>query len=219
MIVVDHHVPTEAPGDLRIVSTGYPATSSILVDLFDACSIPISKPMAECLATGILTDTGNFRYPNTTATSLHQVARLVELGADISKVSEQVYMRRTVASSRLNGYALSQFKLAVRDRLAYVTIPCSEFERVGGNEDDTEGFVSELLGIQGVEAAFLLRESKPGVIRGSLRSRGDVDVAAAARKFGGGGHKNAAGVSFEGSTADAEQSLLAAIETALHGGA
>ncbi|MES1227192.1 MAG: DHHA1 domain-containing protein, partial [Armatimonadota bacterium] len=78
-------------------------------------------------------------------------------------------------------------------------------------EDDTEGVVNELLSVKGVEVAFLLREAKPGKVRGSVRARGDVDVAAIVRQFGGGGHKNAAGVSFQGDPFEAETLLREAI--------
>jgi bifunctional oligoribonuclease and PAP phosphatase NrnA len=219
MVVIDHHVPIQKPGHLRIVSTAYPATCGILTDLIQHLPVTVTPDIAECLVTGILTDTGNFRYPNTTAASLHQVAWLVELGADVSKVSEEVYMRRTLASSRLEGFTRSAMKLTAGNRLAYVTIPYAEFERYGADEDDTEGFVSEILGIQGVEAAFLLRESKPGKIRGSIRSRGQIDVASAAREFGGGGHRNAAGVSFEGDPWVAESQLIHAVVRALESSA
>lgn len=215
MVVIDHHVPSAKPGHLRIVSTEYPATCSILTELAQALSIHVTPEMADCLATGILTDTGNFRYPNSTAASLHEVAWLVEQGADIVRVSDEVYMKKSAASVRLSGFAFSQMRFDCDDRLAYVSIPNDEFAKVGGNDDDTEGLVSDLLGIEGVEAAFLLRESKPGKIRGSVRSRGAVDVAAVAREFGGGGHKNAAGLSLEGDLREAERKVVASMKLTL----
>ena len=211
VVIIDHHLPIEAPGDLRIVDVRYPATCSILTELFQNSKLTVTKEIAVCLATGILTDTGNFKFPNTTAQSLHQVAWLVERGADISHVSEQIYMQRPLAAARIGGYAQEKMTVTGEGKLAYCTLPYRKFEEYGATEDDTEGVVNELLSVQGVEVAFLLLEAKPGKVRGSVRARGDVDVAAIVRQFGGGGHKNAAGVSFQGDPFEAETLLREAI--------
>lgn len=211
MILVDHHLPVAAPGDLRVVDTTYPATCSILVELFQRSEVTVTPEIARCLAVGILTDTGNFRYPNTTAQSLHQVAWLVENGADLSAISDEVYMQRPLASARIGGYAQEKMTVCCQGKLGYCTLPFAKFEEYGATEDDTEGVVNEILSVKGIKVAFLLRESRPGKVRGSVRSRDDIDVAAIVREFGGGGHKNAAGVSFQGDPSEAETLLRDAI--------
>lgn len=211
MVVIDHHLPIVAPGDLRVVDVTYPATCSILTELLQNSELEVTPEMALCLATGILTDTGNFRYPNTTAKSIHQVAWLVERGADISYMSDEVYNQRPLAAARIGGFAQEKMTVVGEGRLAYCTLPFSKFEEYGAVEDDTEGVVNELLSVKGVEVAFLLREARPGKVRGSVRSRRDLDVAAIVRQFGGGGHKNAAGVSFTGDPFEAETLLREAI--------
>jgi len=211
MVVIDHHLPIVAPGDFRVVDTTYPATCSILTELLQHSELEVTPEMALCLATGILTDTGNFRYPNTTAKSIHQVAWLVERGANISYMSDEVYNQRAIAAARIGGFAQEKMTVVGGGRLAYCTLPYAKFEEYGAVEDDTEGVVNELLSVKGVHVAFLLREAKPGKVRGSVRSRGDLDVAAIVREFGGGGHKNAAGVSFTGDPFEAETQLREAI--------
>lgn len=197
-IVVDHHVPHEAPGDLRIVDTGAAATSAILTRLFIALGAKITPAMATCLMTGIVTDTGSFRFRNTTPESMMLAGHLLECGADINEISEEVFQSRPVEAARLLGLVLERMHMESDDRIAWSVIGLDDFARIGATDEDTEGFVNELLSIDSVVIAVLARETKPGKIRISLRSRRNIDVAEVARFFGGGGHKNAAGCTLEG---------------------
>lgn len=215
LVVIDHHVPMESPGDLRIVSTQSPATAAILCDLFFDSDVHISREMATCLATGIVTDTGSFRYSNTTSHSLHLVARLLEAGARMVEIAEAVYMSRRLPAARLTGHVLANMNLECDGQLAWVVVPNPVFERYGASDQDTEGLANELLSVETVQVAAVLREHRPGKIRGSLRSRSSIDVASVAQQFGGGGHKNAAGVSFDGDVHEAERRLVEALKACL----
>jgi len=195
--VIDHHVPHEAPGDLRIIDTSAAATAAILTRLFIELGFEITPDMATCLLTGIVTDTGSFRFRNTTPESLHLSAQLLERGGDINRVSEEIFQRKPLSSARLLGGLLEDFILECDGRLCWGALRLQDFESAQASDEDTEGFVNELLSIQTVQIAALFREPKPHKIRVSLRSRGDFDVAAVAREFGGGGHRNAAGCSFD----------------------
>ncbi|MCB0824750.1 MAG: bifunctional oligoribonuclease/PAP phosphatase NrnA [Armatimonadetes bacterium] len=214
-IVIDHHQPHQEPGDLRIVSTYSPATAALLCDLFFDSEIEITPEMATCLLTGIITDTGSFKFPNTTSHSMHVSATLLEKGAKLAQVSEEVYMTKSRASVELLGYCLAHMKLDMDEQLAWTTVPNSVFQQTGATDEDTEGIVNEMLAIESVRVAAILREGKPGKIRGSLRSRGAIDVSQVARVFEGGGHKNASGVSFEGDICDAEEKLVAELRKCL----
>jgi phosphoesterase RecJ-like protein len=214
-IVIDHHIPVEEPGDLRIVSPESPATCSIILDMVRDSEIDVTPAMAECLLTGILTDTGNFRFPNTDAHSLHSAGYLLERGANLTRVTREVYMQKELPAIVLTAHAVMRMNVASDGRLAWTTLPLTLFLEIGAEEGYTEGIVNELLSIKGVEVAAVLREGKPGKIRGSLRSIGEIDVAAVARQFGGGGHMNAAGVSFDGSLEEAEETLVAALKSCL----
>lgn len=216
LIVVDHHVPHEQPGDLRIVDVTSPATALILFRLIRALGQPISPEMATCLLAGIVTDTGSFRYRNTTPESLHAAASLLEHGGDIVKVSEEVYQRKSLASQLLLGRTLSKMQFSADGRIAWATLSPADFQEAGAKESDTEGIVNELLAIKTVQIAALLRQpSSDKIVRASLRSREAIDVSAAARTFDGGGHRNAAGVSFSIPLAEAEAALVAALEQCL----
>jgi phosphoesterase RecJ-like protein len=202
-IVIDHHVPHMEPGDLRIVDQAAPATAAILCDLFFGMEgVEITPEIADCLLVGILTDTGNFKFPNTTPHSLHLAGQLLESGANLPRISEEVYMSKAIAAVRLLGAAISSMETACNDRLAWSVLPYSLYEELGAKEEHTEGIVNELLSIETTDVAAIFRESKPGKFKISLRSRGDVDVAMAAREFGGGGHQKAAGLNVDGTQAD-----------------
>ena len=215
LILIDHHVPHEAPGDLRIVDSSAPATAAILGELFLEAGYAITPDIATCLLTGIVTDTGSFRFRNTTAGALVLSARLLELGGDINLVSEEVFQRKKLASMRLLGYMLEGMRLECEDRLAYGLLSRHEFEACEATDEDTEGFPNELLSVKTVQIAAVAREFRPGRVRVSLRSRKEYDVAAVAREFGGGGHKNAAGCSFDGVPEDAMSELLPKLREAL----
>jgi phosphoesterase RecJ-like protein len=215
LIVIDHHVPHQKPGDLRIVDTSAPATAVILTRLFLDLDVPITPSMATCLLTGIVTDTGSFRFRNTTPEALSLAAALLERGGNIVQVSEEIFQRKPLHSQRLLGHLLDRMHLSTDGRIAWGTLSIQDFEKLGAKDEDTEGFVNELLFIDSVELAAVLREAKPGRVRVSLRSRGEWDVAEVARAFGGGGHRNAAGCTLEMPVEQAEQALVEKMEACL----
>ena len=214
-LFIDHHVPVESPGDVRIVDTGSPATCSIILDMVRDTEITVTKEMAECLLTGILTDTGNFRFPNTNAHALHSAGFLLERGADLPRITREIYLQKELPAVMLGAHSLLRMKTECGGRLAWSTVPLELFKELGAEESYTEGIVNELLSVKGVVIAALLREGKPGKIRGSLRSVGAIDVAKVAQQFGGGGHFNAAGVSFDGTLEEAETQVVAALKRCL----
>lgn len=207
-IFIDHHIPHEAPGDLRIVDTASAATALILSHLLMQVGAKISGDMATCLLTGIVTDTGSFRFRNTTADALSISAQLVELGGDITTVAEEIFQYKPLASSKLLGIVLNNIHMDVQDQIAWSMLHHQDFEVCHARDEDTEGFVNELLSIETVQISALLREAKPGRTRCSLRSRGLYDVAEIARVFGGGGHKNAAGCTFDSGPEEAAEQLV-----------
>ncbi len=215
LVVIDHHIPHAAPGDLRIVDTDAAATSLILTRLFIELGATITPDIATCLLTGIVTDTGSFRFRNTTPESMSLSAYLLEHGGDITLVSEEVFQNKPLCSVRLLGHTLETMRLACHDQLAWSALSVQDFAASESADEDTEGFVNEMLFITSVQIAALLREAKPGKVRVSIRSRGDLDVAEVARHFGGGGHRNAAGCTIEMPLPEAEQQLVEKLKTCL----
>lgn len=208
LIVIDHHVPHEAPGDLRIINQSAAATAAILTEMLLELSIGFSPDVATCLLTGIVTDTGGFRFRNTNALSLGLSAKLVECGANMNQITEEVFQRKPLASMRLLGMVLASMEMDCDEQLAWSKVTYADFQDTSARDEDTEGFVNELLSIKTMKVAALFRETKPHWIRVSLRSRGDIDVSAVARELGGGGHRNAAGCSFDLPLEDAIQRVI-----------
>ncbi len=196
-VVIDHHEVFEAPGDLRIISTKSPATSAIVADLLLGSEVNLTPDMATNLLTGILTDTGSFRFPNTTPHCMHVAADLLESGANLRQINDAVYLNRPLRAVRLLASALSNLKLAANDQVAYTVLKRIDYERAGAIEEDSEGIVNELLAISTVRMAAILRETPSGKIKISIRSQGALDTTRVARQFGGGGHINASGASSE----------------------
>jgi phosphoesterase RecJ-like protein len=215
LVLIDHHIPHHAPGDLRIVDTKAPATAVILTRLLIEMGATLTPEMSTNLLTGIVTDTGSFRYRSTTPEAMHLAARLLEEGGNLNLISEEVYRSRPMAGMKLLGTMLSKMHTACNDKIAWSVLVHDDFTKCGATEEDTEEFVNELLTIQTVQIAALAREGKPGKIRVSLRSRGKYDVAQVAREFGGGGHINAAGCSFETTPEEAERLLVEGMKACL----
>ena len=215
LMVIDHHVPHEKPGDVRIIDVAAPATALILSQLLQSVCADFTAEMSTMLLAGIVTDTGSFRYRNTTPEALSMSAFLLEHGGQLNRITEEVFQRRPLAATRLLGYALENMSLSMNGALGWTIIPHHAFVDHNATDEDTEGYVNEILFTECVRIAAILRESKPGVIRCSVRSRGDLDVAAVARLFGGGGHKNAAGCTFDMSPDGAAELLIPELENCL----
>lgn len=215
LMVIDHHVPHEEPGDVRIVDVGASATALIIARLLLELGAEITADMATNLLTGIVTDTGSFRFRNTTPESLSVSAVLLERGADLGRVNEEIFQRKPLASTMLLGHMLDTMRLECGNRIAVGVLTKGDFERAMASDEETEGFVNEMLSIDSVEIAAILREPKPGRIRCSLRSRADHDVATVAREFGGGGHRNAAGCTLDMAIDEAEETVVRRLRACL----
>ena len=193
---VDHHLDPEDFADFRYWSTQAAATCELCYELIVALGNEdlIDKDIAECLYAGIMTDTGGFRHPNTTKNVHEVVAKLIEKGADNSRVSKNIYDKNSLNRLRFLGYALSEnLKVMPEYQAAYFAISEEELAKYESKTGDTEGLVNYALSIEGITLAGLFKESA-GKVKISLRSIGDFPANEIASKyFNGGGHKNAAG--------------------------
>jgi len=215
LIVIDHHLPHEQPGDIRIVDSSEPATALLITKLLIEIKANITPDISTCLLTGIVTDTGSFRFRNTTPDALGLSAYLLEQGADMNLISEEIFQSKPLASVRMLGHALETMHLESDNRFAWSSLTHMDFEANDAKDEDTEGIVNEMLFITSVQIAALIREPKPGMIRCSFRSRAQYDVAEAARDFGGGGHKNAAGCTFHLPLKEAEELVVRRLKACL----
>jgi phosphoesterase RecJ-like protein len=190
---LDHHPGNTLWGTLNLVDLPAAAVGEIVADLLDILRWPITPAIATNLWVSLVSDTGSFRYSNTTPKSLALGARLVAAGAEPGRVNEFLFEAQPLTVLRLETLVLSTLALHDGGRVATVELPKRFFSESGARDEDSEGLVNRARGISGVAAAALLREGEHGEIRCSLRSKGIVDVRAVAARHGGGGHRNAAG--------------------------
>lgn len=216
--VIDHHWGDEGFGDPRLVNPEASATAELVYELVELLGIPIDPEIAECLYTGIVSDTGGFRYANTSPRSLRIAARLVERGARAARVAEALYATKTAPSLRILGLALASLETRSGGQVGAMTISLEMFGRAGATPEDADGIVQYAKSLVGARVGVLIQEVGAQDIRASLRSDGTVDVNEVASRFGGGGHRNAAGLRVRGGLEQVRNDLFEAIDRAMNGG-
>src|SRR5213078_27006 len=213
---IDHHVsPASLPDGPRLVAPEAAATAELVFDFASALEWPLSPEAARALYVGLLTDTGAFRFANTSPRALRVAGTLLEHGVNPESIYETVYASAPEGRVRLMTEVLQTLVVEPEAGLAWVTVPPDALHRHGATADDLDGIVEYPRSIAGVRLALLFRQIANGRIKVSFRSMGAVDVADLAHQFGGGGHKKAAGASFERSMAEVEAKVLAASRTYL----
>jgi phosphoesterase RecJ-like protein len=216
-LVIDHHVHEGPPWwDAAYVDTGAAATGILVARLARELGVPLDPLAAAGVFTSLVTDTGWFRHSNTDAETFAWAAELVRAGADPAAIHAALYQRHGRERPRGVGRALGRLAYHAGGRLAVVDVPPAgpgEAELADG--DDVLDIVRA---VGAVEVVLLLREDRSGNVRLSARSKGDFDVHALARAFGGGGHRRAAGATLRMPLAEAKQRLLAAALAQLSGG-
>ncbi|MDX1969210.1 MAG: bifunctional oligoribonuclease/PAP phosphatase NrnA [Planctomycetaceae bacterium] len=213
--VIDHHVSSDDLGAVTLKDTTRESTGSLIYELSQAVGVTLTKPAAIALFAAMATDTGWFRFSATTSETYRVAGELVRLGAEPDVVFRELYEQGTLARVQLAGRVLSRVVLDCNGQLAYTTVLWSDFEELGALSSDTEDLVNEGLKIAGTKAAFIAIEQANRQVKVSFRSRNDVNVAAVAEQFGGGGHKQAAGATLPGPFGQALQQALAAMRSAL----
>jgi phosphoesterase RecJ-like protein len=195
-MIIDHHVQPDDFANYLYHDVKACSTSELLVEFIQELgySKVINKAMASCLYTGIMTDTGSFRFPSTTAKTHRIVAFLIEAGANNSGIYEKVFDTNSADSVKLLGYCLGEkLKIFPEYRTGFISLSKDEMQRFNYQKGDTEGVVNYALSIKGIRFAVFIVE-RDGIIKMSFRSKGSFDVNKFARRhFDGGGHVNAAG--------------------------
>ena len=207
---IDHHVTNSGFADVNGIDPSAASASSLVLDLIRAMGRVPAPRVAEALYVGLATDTGWFRFPNTTAQALRDAAELVECGANVPHIHEMVYENLSAARMRLLGLALASLQTDCDGKLAWLTLTRAMFEDTGAEESELESVVDTLRQVGGTEILILFRERPEGGTRVSLRSKHDLDVATLAARFGGGGHRLAAGTMLDDPPATAIPTILAA---------
>lgn len=199
-IVIDHHPPGERaiPG-LALRDATAAAAGELVFDLLLASGTDWSRSMVDGIYTAIMTDTGSFRFSNTTAGVHRIVAELIERGALPDELYQRIYGSYPLRRFQLLKRALDTLTVAHDGQVAWMVVPREAYRELGCGPDDLEGMVDIPREVEGVEVAILFREMEDGPVKISFRSTGDVDVNALARTFGGGGHVKASGALVSGS--------------------
>ena len=196
---VDHHHDNTRFGDHNLIVADASSTGEVLRDVFAEVGVELTPELAEPLYIALVTDTGRFQYANTTPKALRLAAELVEAGADIHAVFQEVYESVEFAKLKLLARALDRAEVLEGGRIVVSHLVRADFVDAGASEPYSEGIIDYLRAVEGAELAVLIREQLSrgaAAYKGSLRSSIDeLDVSAIARRFGGGGHRQAAGFS------------------------
>ena len=216
LLNLDHHITTEPFGDVNYVDPHAASVGILAFKIIRGLGHAVSRDAAECIYASILADTGSFRYSSTDPECMRIAAELIEAGVEPWEMTVRVYEQQPLARMKLLADVLST--LEVHGKLATITITNAMVRKTGTVTDLTDGFINYARSVDGVEVAASFREPlNGGPWRVSFRSRGRVNVAAIAQKFGGGGHHNAAGCSIEGDEASVRARIAEEIEQALSG--
>jgi bifunctional oligoribonuclease and PAP phosphatase NrnA len=196
LINIDHHLSGKAFGSVNWIDTEACAVAEMVYDLATLAGVQITPEMATCLYTAVLTDTGSFCYSGTDSHTFELAGDLVRHGADPALIAQHTYFSNPTSKMLLLGAALSNLRR--EGRLAWMWVTHDDMLRTSAAEEDCEGLVNYAIGIAGVEIAVFLRELSDHRVRLSIRSKGEINVARIAERFGGGGHQHASGCTLEG---------------------
>ncbi|AFL89711.1 exopolyphosphatase-like enzyme [Terriglobus roseus DSM 18391] len=211
LLNIDHHLTGAAFGSLNWIDPSAAAVAAMVFEIAIALGATVTPAIATCLYTAVMTDTGSFTYPGTSADTFTLAHALIDLGAKADSVARDVLYSVPAARIHLLGLALS--RVSIRGPIAWTWITQDDLEKLNATDEDSEGTVNYLISIAGVEAAAFLRElprtsSDKSLFRTSLRSKSSVDVSLVAANCGGGGHRNAAGCTLQGPFDDAVAHIL-----------
>lgn len=215
-VVIDHHVGGDDLKALELRDTSAAAAGVLVTEFAEFLGVELEPLAATHLYAAIATDTGWFRFSNTDARTLNTAARLIDRGVRPDLLYRELYEHSSLARLKLHGIILSRVTVVADGRLGYTQVYLKDFAETGAHPADTEDIVNHCLTVDGVRVAFILVEQQNKQVKCSFRSRSDdVDVAAIASQFGGGGHVKAAGAMLNGEMPDALPRVLSAVESVL----
>lgn len=210
-ISIDHHSMNPMFADYNYVNPTAPACAQILMVVFEFMKVEITKDIGTCLLTGIITDTGGFKYPGVTAETFEFAAWLLNSGVNVSSIYKKSLQIKTKANFELTKLAMDRMEFHKDGKVTFTYITKEDFERVGAQEGAHEGIAEIGRDIEGVEVSVFLRETDKGY-KASLRSNEYVNVADVCLMFGGGGHVRASGCLIQAQTVEqAREKILAEV--------
>jgi phosphoesterase RecJ-like protein len=214
-INIDHHATNPGFADYNFIKPESSAVGEIVFEMIGMMEVDMDRDIAICLYTAITTDTGGFRYSNTTPLTHRIAADLVGRGINVADISQKVFDTTSLEKTKLIGMAIGTLELYGAGKLAIITIDRQMMEDSGAKDEDCDGIVNIGRNIKGVEVAVLMREADNREIRVNLRSNYYVDVSVIANLFSGGGHKRAAGFTVVGELSQVKSQLVQIINKVL----
>lgn len=214
-LCIDHHPSNTHYAGFTVLNAKAAATCEIMVDIIGSLGVEIDKDIANCIYTGLATDTGCFRFSNTTPNTLRAAALMIEKGAasgSINKIMFETTSRQRMEAETL---ALRTLEYQLNDRVAMITVSRDIINATGVRESDMEGIPSIPARIEGVLAGITIKEKAEGCYKISVRTNGALNASDICAAFSGGGHKNAAGCSIEGNLQDIKNSILTVVKRML----
>src|SRR6188474_1590916 len=215
VVNIDHHSTTALFGTINWIDSTASAVGEMIYNLCKATGVRVTKEIAECVYTALITDTGSFHYSNTTERTFKVASELLRTGVKPAKTAEAVFASYPWSRIQLMGSVLSTARRDESGRVACMRQSLEMQHSADASDEDADGFVNYPLTVGEVEAVAMLKECELGVYRTSLRSKGEVNVAKVAEKFGGGGHRNAAGCTLRGTWEEAEEKIIGLLQDAV----
>ena len=212
---IDHHASNNLFATQTLVRPEKAAAAELLSELFTFGGVQITPRIADCLYTGIATDTGCFRYPNTTANTLRTAAALVDAGADNGRINTDIFETKSLAYAEFEAMVMRSVQMFLDNRCAVATIPLSMFAATGVTEADAKAVNALPRQIEGVLAGVTVKERPEGGWRISVRTRAPISASEICKHFGGGGHALAAGCELDGEAETVIEKIVKAVEAEL----
>lgn len=214
VINIDHHISNKGFGDIDIVDPGASSTCEIIYHIItQEMGTPMDQAIATCLYTGIVTDTGNFRYDSTSPDTHRIAASLLEAGVDLHKITFYLQQNNSLGSVKLLGHLLAGMEVYAEGKVAVMQVTRQILEEYEVQYDEVEGMINYGRDIEGVEVAVVLKELSEQGVKVSLRSKTSFDVSKLAQAFGGGGHRKASGAVIDCNIEEAKKQILDKIQT------
>ena len=216
-IVIDHHSSNKMYGDINFVNPVAPACCQILIGMFEYFDIPIDKELGTCILTGIITDTGGFRYSGVTPETFEFTAELLEKGVNVSDIYRRVLETKTKANFELMRRTIDRMEFLEDGKVTFTYITSKDLKEVDAKIGDHEGLVEIGRDVEGVEVSVFIRQKdeEENTYKISMRSNDYVNVSDVCMMFGGGGHEKAAGAVIQGDIEQVKQKIMKEIKKVL----
>lgn len=213
-INIDHHISNKGFGKLNLILPDASSVGEILYDIICDMGVTIDEAIAQCLYTSIASDTGGFRYSNTSPRTHFIAGELIKTGIDFSSISSRLFDEKSIAKTKLLAAVLGTLEVHFEGRVALLYLSREMLDKCGATDDDAEDFVNYARDIDTAEVGIMVKQKEDGSCRVSLRSKSRVDVRKVAEAFSGGGHVRAAGCTINAPIDETINMLLRELEGA-----